>query len=72
MSATHADDLPLVISWFPTAKPDGPAIGDPEHMTWGAFTGVFWFRREGAKDGPNFVPAEPIRSGASRPEICSS
>ena len=52
-----ANDLPLVVSWFPTAMPDGPAIGDPEHTTWGAFCGVFWWRREGDKDGPNFVPA---------------
>jgi hypothetical protein len=49
--------LPLVVSWFPTAMPDGPAIGDPEHTTWGAFCGAFWWRREGDKDGPNFVPA---------------
>jgi hypothetical protein len=55
MSGT--DDLPLVISWFPTAMPAGPAIGDPERTTWGAFCGVFRFRREGGKDGPCFVPA---------------
>jgi hypothetical protein len=72
MSATHADDLPLVISWFPTAKPDGPAIGDPEHMTWGAFTGVFWFRREGAKDGPNFVPARFALEPAGRKFVVRS
>ena len=53
----NTDDLPLVVSWFPTAMPEGPAIGDPEHTTWGAFTGVFWWRREGDKDGPNFVLA---------------
>ena len=34
---TPANDLPLVVSWFPTAKPDGPAIGDPERTTWRAF-----------------------------------
>ena len=51
-----AAGLPLTISWFPTASPTGPAIGDPERMTWGAFCGVFWWRREGEKDGPNFVP----------------
>ena len=50
-------DIRLTISWFPTAMPDGPAIGDPERMTWDAFCGVFWWRREGEKDGPNFVPA---------------
>ena len=53
-----ADDLPLVVSWFSTAMPDGPALGDPEHTTWSAFSGVFWWRREeGVKDGPNFIPA---------------
>src|SRR4051794_25121232 len=52
-----ADDVPLWISWFPTATPKSPAIGDPEHMTWGRFRGVFWWRRVGDKDGPNFVPA---------------
>jgi len=50
--------LPLIISWFPTAFPDGrAAYGDPERMTWGAFCGVFWWRREGEKDGPCFAPA---------------
>ena len=54
---TLANDLPLVVSWFPTAMPDGPAIGDPERTTWRAFADVFWWRREGVKDGPNFVLA---------------
>ena len=53
----NTDDVPLTISWFPTAIPDGPALGDPERTTWGQFCGVFWLRREGIKDGPNFVPA---------------
>ena len=52
-----ANDIPLTVSWFPTAMPDGPAIGDPERTTWGAFAGVFWWRREGHKDGSLFVPA---------------
>ena len=62
---TPANDLPLVVSWFPTAKPDGPAIGDPERTTWRAFADVFWWRREGVKDGPNFVLAKfaPERDG---------
>lgn len=47
----------MVISWFDTAFPTGPALGDPERTTWGDFCGVFWWRREGDKDGPNFVPA---------------
>ena len=52
-----ADDLPLTMSWFPTAFPEGPAIGNPESTTWGGFTGVFWCRREGQKDGPCFATA---------------
>jgi hypothetical protein len=49
-------DLSLIVSWFPTAMPDaGPAIGDPEHMTWAAFRDVFWWRREGDKDGSCFA-----------------
>lgn len=56
MSASAANP-PLAISWFPTAFPEGPAIGDPEQTTWAAFASVFWWRREGDKDGPNFVPA---------------
>jgi hypothetical protein len=52
------DNLPLTISWFETATPDGRrALGDPERTTWGAFTSVFEWRREGEKDGCNFVPA---------------
>ena len=56
MSADTAN-LPLTISWFDTAAPNGPACGDPECMTWGEFCGVFRWRREGEKDGPNFVGA---------------
>jgi hypothetical protein len=56
MSADTAN-LPLTISWFDTAAPNGPACGDPECTTWGEFCGVFWWRREGEKDGPNFVGA---------------
>ena len=55
MSATG--DLPLNMSWFPTAMPDGPAIGDQEHTTWGTFVARLETRQEGTKDGPNFVPA---------------
>ena len=51
-------DLPLVISWFPTAKPEGPAIGDSECITWRNVAQVLsLWRREGEKDGPGFVPA---------------
>jgi hypothetical protein len=48
--------LPLAVAWFDTAMPRGPAIGDPERTTWHAFTDVFRVRREGGKDGTNFVP----------------
>jgi hypothetical protein len=51
------DSLPLVISWFETAFADGPAYGDPEKTTWGAFTSVSEWRREGDKDGPCFATA---------------
>ncbi|HVC62386.1 MAG TPA: hypothetical protein VND19_18740 [Acetobacteraceae bacterium] len=52
-----AATIPLTVSWFPTALPTGPALGDPERTTWGEFASVFTWRREGQKDGPNFVPA---------------
>jgi hypothetical protein len=53
-----AAELPLVISWFPTAMPTGPAYGEPEHTTWANFASVISHsRREGDKDGPNFVAA---------------
>ena len=55
--STSTDSIPLVVSWFPTAMPTGPAIGDPELMTWGAFCGVFWWRRAGEKNGPCFAAA---------------
>jgi len=48
---------PLTVSWFATARPEGPALGDPEQTTWDAFASCFWWRREGEKDGPAFVPA---------------
>jgi hypothetical protein len=34
--------------------PQGPAIGDPEVITWSNFCGVLWHRRHGPKDGPGF------------------
>ena len=57
MSAERTGDLALTISWFDTAFPKGPAIGDPKRTTWGAFRETFRRRREGEKDGPNFVTA---------------
>jgi hypothetical protein len=53
----NADTVQLSIAWFPTATPNGLAIGDQEQTTWGNFCGVFWFRREGPKDGPGFCAA---------------
>lgn len=61
-----ARDLRLTISWFPTAFSEGPAIGDPERTTWGNFSEVFWWRREGEKDGPCFVPARFLPEQDSR------
>ena len=50
--------LPLTVCWFETAMPTGEmALGDPEVTTWLDFTSVFGWRREGVKDGCNFVPA---------------
>src|ERR1700727_2663697 len=60
----------MTITWFDTAFQKGPAIGDPERTTWAAFSGAFWWRREGEKDGPNFIPArfglEPDRRHVRR------
>lgn len=54
----NANDLHLTVAWFDRAILEKrPAIGDPERTTWGNFASVFWWRREGEKDGPNFVPA---------------
>ena len=52
-----AADIPLTVSWFSAAVASGPAIGDPEATTWAEFASIFTWRREGPKDGPNFVPA---------------
>jgi hypothetical protein len=48
---------PLTVSIFTTAFPTGPALGTTECMTWGGFVALLANRREGRKDGPNFVPA---------------
>lgn len=57
MMAT-ADDIVLTVSWFPCAiAKGGPALGDPETMTWKKFCDVIRQRREGVKDGPGFVPS---------------
>jgi hypothetical protein len=50
-------DLTLTVSLFDTAFPKGPALGTSAHMSWDAFAALFADRREGTKDGDNFVPA---------------
>jgi hypothetical protein len=57
MSRPSEKALALTVAWFPTAMPQGPAIGDPEHITWKNFCDVLWFRRHGPKDGPGFCAA---------------
>lgn len=52
-----ADNIPFSVSRFTTAFPDGPAYGIEEATTWPAFTALIRRRRQGAKDGPNFIPA---------------
>jgi hypothetical protein len=47
----------FTICWFDTGKPKGPAYGFPFHVTWSEFTAAFHDRREGSKDGGNFIPA---------------
>jgi hypothetical protein len=55
---TPIENLRLSIAWFETAVPDGrPAYGDPEQTTWGEFTSIFQWRREGQKDGCGFAAA---------------
>jgi hypothetical protein len=52
------DSLPLHLAWFENQGNRGePALGDPETTSWGNFTSIFEWRREGGKDGPNFIPA---------------
>jgi hypothetical protein len=54
---TSVRDLPLHLSYFPVGKPKGPALGNPRDTTWGEFCDVLTQRRQGDKDGPNFIPA---------------
>ena len=59
-AVSHTDSLPLTVAWFETAFPPKgePALGEPETTTWGNFTSIFaGSRREGDKDGCNFVPS---------------
>ena len=52
---TGLTNLPLVVSQFPTAMPEGKALGDMEQKTWGDLRDMLSIRREGQKDGPNLV-----------------
>lgn len=53
-----AASISLTVAWFPRAILEGkPALGDPETLCWGEFASIFEWRREGDKDGPNFIPA---------------
>jgi hypothetical protein len=66
-TGTSTKNLPLGISWFETAVSDGrPAYGDPEQTTWGEFTSIFQWRREGQKDGCGFVAARFKREPVGR------
>ena len=51
-------DIPITVSLFPTAFPKGPALGTVECLPWSSFSARFLNRREGDKDGINFVPAK--------------
>ena len=62
-------NIPLTVSRFDTAiAATGPAYGTTERTTWRTFTDQLQQRRQGDKDGPNFVPARfrPEPSGAVR------
>src|SRR5512144_2430393 len=48
-----ASAIPLTIAWFESSH---HGIGDPEARTWDEFASVFWWRREGIKDGSGFIP----------------
>ena len=54
--STSTDSIPLVVSWFPTAMPTGPAIGDLELMTWGRSWRVL-VAPAGERNGPCFAAA---------------
>ena len=55
--AAGLTDLPLTVSRFTTAFPTGHGLGTMQRTTWEAFGQLLLYRREGEKDGPNFVPA---------------
>jgi hypothetical protein len=49
--------LHISVTLFDTAFPAGPAYGTTERTTWDEFASSFRHRREGIKDGRNFIPA---------------
>jgi hypothetical protein len=51
------DNLRLHVCWSETAAPDGLAYVEPELINWGEFNSILGCRREGEKDGCNFVLA---------------
>jgi hypothetical protein len=54
---TDVRDLSIHLSYFSVGKPKGPAFGDSRDTTWGRFCDALRKRRQGDKDGPNFIPA---------------
>jgi len=54
---SDAPPLSLTVASFTTAFPKGPAYGNLIDTTWPAFAKSLHLRREGDKDGVNFVPA---------------
>jgi hypothetical protein len=49
--------LSMTISRFPTAFPQGPAMGTTQRVAWDEFAELCCRRRTGGKDGDNFIPA---------------
>jgi hypothetical protein len=53
----NSEPAGFAVSQFDTAFPAGPAIGQTTCTTWPMFADLFRVRRQGPKDGPNFIPA---------------
>jgi hypothetical protein len=53
------DGLMINIVWFENqGEPGKPALGDPETTSWDNFSSIFLTRREGDKNGCNFILAQ--------------
>jgi hypothetical protein len=50
-------DEPICFSEYPTSRPKGPAFGIQRNLPWSEFVGRYGIRRQGDKDGLNFIPA---------------